>query len=126
LAKPVMFPARLVEPRDDADSDWIAHVRKHDRDRPRLPLEGNGRLQSDCQNNVGLRADQLLRERLYPIGVTAAPPRVHSHVAATGPAQVRKRLRERRVDELPPWIVFVERHEHADAPGAAQSLTRFD
>jgi hypothetical protein len=69
-----------------------------------------------------LRADQLLRERLYPIGVTAAPPRVHSHVAATGPTQVRKRLRERRVDELPPWIVFVERHEHADAPHAVALL----
>jgi hypothetical protein len=33
---------------------------------------------------------------LYPIGVAAAPTKVHPHVAAIGPAQVRKHLRERR------------------------------
>jgi hypothetical protein len=40
-----------------------------------------------------LQADQLLRERLYPIGIVAVPPKVHPHVAAIGPIQVRKRLR---------------------------------
>jgi hypothetical protein len=63
-----------------------------------------------------LQADQLLREPLDPIDVTAAPPKVHPHVAAIGPAQARKRLRERRVATLPLRIVFVVRHEHADAP----------
>jgi hypothetical protein len=63
-----------------------------------------------------LQADQLLRERSYPIDVTAAPPKVHPHVAAVGPTQARKRLRERRVATLPLRIVFVVRHEHADAP----------
>jgi hypothetical protein len=63
-----------------------------------------------------LQADQLLRERSYPIGVTAAPTKVHPHVAAIGPTQARKRLRERREARLRQGIVFVVRHEHADAP----------
>jgi hypothetical protein len=42
-----------------------------------------------------LQADQFLRERSYPIGVTAAPTNVHPHVAAIVPTQVRKRLNER-------------------------------
>jgi hypothetical protein len=67
-------------------------------------------------NDVGLQAHQLLRERWYPIDVIAVPPKVHPHVAAIGPAQARKRLRERRNESLRQRIVFVERHEHADAP----------
>jgi hypothetical protein len=38
-----------------------------------------------------LQADQLLRERSYPIDVTAGPTKVDPHVAAIGPTQVRKR-----------------------------------
>jgi hypothetical protein len=53
------------------------HGRKDDWDRARLPLEGNGHGPA-CQDDVGLQADQLLRERSYPIGVTAAPPKVQS------------------------------------------------
>jgi len=41
-----------------------------------------------------LQADQLVRERSYPIVITAAQ-RGHPHVAAIGPTQIRKRLRER-------------------------------
>ena len=67
-------------------------------------------------DDVGLQADQLLRERSYPIGVIAVPPKVHPHVAANDPTQVRKSLRERREARLPQRIVFVARHEHADAP----------
>jgi hypothetical protein len=58
-----MFPARLVEPRDDAAGDWVAYGRKDDRDRPRLPLEGNGRWGPVCHDDVGSQTDQLLRER---------------------------------------------------------------
>jgi hypothetical protein len=42
------------------------------------------------QDDVGLRADQLLREHSHPIDGTASPPKVHPQVAATGPTQVRK------------------------------------
>jgi hypothetical protein len=69
-----------------------------------------------------LQTDQLLRERPYPIDVIAVPPKVHPHVAAIGPTQVRKRLRERRDVSLPHGIVFVARHEHADAPYAVALL----
>ena len=66
---------------------------------------------------LGLQADQLLRERSYPIGVGAGPPDFHPHVAAIGPTQVRKPLRERGEVRLRKnGIVFVPRHEHADAP----------
>jgi hypothetical protein len=44
------------------------------------------------------------------------PPKVHPHVAAIGPTQVRKRLSERRDASLRHGIVFVPRHEHADTP----------
>jgi hypothetical protein len=78
-------PTRAVKARDDAADDGIAHVRKNDRDRPRLPLEGNGRRGRVCQDGVWFQADQLLRERLYPIDVSAASTKVHPHVAAIGP-----------------------------------------
>jgi hypothetical protein len=63
-----------------------------------------------------LQADQLVRERLCPNVVTAVPSKVHPHVAAIGPTQARKRLSERRNVSRRHGIVFVERHEHADAP----------
>jgi hypothetical protein len=64
----------------------------------------------------------LPRERSYPIDVTAAPTKVHPHVAANGPTQVRKRLSERRDDILVRRIVFAATHEHADAPDAVALL----
>jgi hypothetical protein len=69
-----------------------------------------------------LQADQLLRERSYPIGVSASITKVHPHVAAIGPTQVRKRLRKRRDPGLRHGIVFVVRVEHADAPYAVALL----
>src|SRR6516162_8196516 len=101
LAQARHVPTRAVEPRDNAVGDGVDHVRKDDWDHPRLPLEGSGRRGPRCQDDVGLQADQLLRERSYPIGVTAGPPKVHPHVAAITPTQVRKRLRERREAKLP-------------------------
>src|SRR5262249_2543447 len=68
------------------------------------------------QDDVGLQADQLLRERSHPIEAIAIPPKVHPHVAALGPAHARKRLSERR--EIRLRLVFVEPHKHADAPHA--------
>jgi hypothetical protein len=56
-----------------------------------------------------------MRERSCLIGVTTGPPpNVHPRVAAIDPTQVRKRLSERGVERL--CLVFVGRHEHADAP----------
>jgi hypothetical protein len=69
-----------------------------------------------------LQADQLLCERWYLIDVTAGRPEVHPNVAANGPTQVRKGLRERRAETLLLGIVFVERHEHADAPNTLPLL----
>jgi hypothetical protein len=116
-AKPVTFP--LVEPRDDAAGDGVAYARKDGRDRPRLSLEGKGRRGGACHDDVGLRADQLVRERSHPIDVIAEPTKVDPHVAAIGPAQARKRLRERQKATLLLGIVFVAPHEHADVPYAA-------
>jgi hypothetical protein len=69
-----------------------------------------------------LQADQLLCKRSHPIGVSAGPPKVHPQVAAIGPTQARKRLRERREARLIHGIVFVARHEYADAPHAVALL----
>ena len=69
-----------------------------------------------------MQADQLLREHLYPIGVSAGPSKVHPHVASNSPTQVRKRLSERRDESLPIRIGFVVRHERADAPYAVGLL----
>src|SRR5215472_615726 len=118
---------RAVEPIYDALGDGITHIPKDDRDRPRLLLEGNGVRGPVCHYDVGLQADQLLRERSYPIDVTAAPPNVHPHVAAIGPTQVRKRLRKRREASLLQGIVFFATDEHTDAPHALALLrTRRD
>jgi hypothetical protein len=50
------------------------------------------------------------------------PSNVYPHVAAIGPAQVRKRLRKRRDARLIQEIVFVALHEQADAPHATSLL----
>jgi hypothetical protein len=66
------------------------------------------------------------RRRIYapshPIGVIAAPTKVHPNVAAIDPTQAGKRLRERGEATLLVGIVFVARHEHADAPHAVALL----
>jgi hypothetical protein len=69
-----------------------------------------------------LQTDQLLREHSHRIAVTAGPTKVHPHVAANGPAQARKRLRERREARLRQRIVFAASCEHADAPDAPGPL----
>src|SRR5262249_22414941 len=104
-------PTRAVEPRDDAACEGIGHDPRDDGDRPRLPLESNSRRGPDCHDDVGLQADHLPRERSYPIDVTTAPTKVHPHVAAIGPTQVRKRLSERREPSLLRGIVFVAPEE---------------
>src|SRR5215471_1462359 len=48
-----------------------------DRDRPRLTLEGNGRRGRVCHDDIGLQADQLLRERSYSTDVIAGPTKVY-------------------------------------------------
>jgi hypothetical protein len=75
-----------------------------------------------CHDDFGLEADQLLRARSYPIDDRAGPSNVHPQVAAIGPTQARKRLRERRDVSLRHGIVFVEWHEHADASHAVALL----
>src|SRR6516164_1382149 len=113
---PVMFPLGRSSRATMPLTTGSPVVPKNDRDRPRLPLRSNGRLGPIGQDDVGLQADQLLRERSYPIGVTAPPTKVHPHVAGAGPTQVRKRLRECRDAGLLQGIVFVAPHEQADAP----------
>src|SRR5262245_42691621 len=115
-------PARAVEPGDDANGDGVGRVRKDDRDRPCLPLEGSGPRGPVCHDDVLLQADQLLRQRWYSIGVNAGPPKVHPYITAIGPTQFRKRLHERRHASLRLGVVFVERHEHAYAPHAVARL----
>src|SRR6516164_2718532 len=58
------------------------------------------------------------------VRLPSPPPhrKVYPHVAAIGPTQVRKRLRERGVAKLPLRIIFLEPHEHADAPYALRLL----
>jgi hypothetical protein len=70
------------------------------------------------QHDVGLQADQLLRERSYATDVTPSETKVHPHIAAIGPTQVRKCLSERGEARLIHGIVFVARHEYANAPYA--------
>jgi hypothetical protein len=74
------------------------------------------------QDYIRSQADQILRERRYPIGVIAVPSNVHSHVATIDPTQVRKRFSECRETRLIHGIVFVARHEHANAPHAVALL----
>jgi hypothetical protein len=85
-------------------------------------LDGSGRLGPDSHDDVGLQADQLLRERSCPIGVITQPSKVHPHVAAIEPTQVCKRLPKRGEETLPRRIVLVARGEHADAPYALRRL----
>jgi hypothetical protein len=69
-----------------------------------------------------LQADQLVRVRSYPIGVSAEPPKVDPEVAPIGPTEARKRLCERREATLLVGIIFVAPKEHANAPYAVTLL----
>ena len=72
-------------------------------------------------NRIQALAQELVGSQ--PVGVIqAAPPEVHPQVAANGPTQIRKRLRERGEERLVDGIVFVARCEHADAPYALALL----
>jgi len=67
MAKPVMFPPGPSSRATTPAGDGVAHSRKDDRDRLRRPLEGNGRRGRACNHDdVGLQADQRLRERSHP------------------------------------------------------------
>jgi hypothetical protein len=116
LAKPVTFSLGRSSRATMPLAMGIAHGPKDDRDRPRLPLDGNRRRGPACKDDVGLQADQLLRERSHPSDLTAAPTKVDPHVAAISPTQVREPLGERREERFHHGIVFVAQHEHADPP----------
>ena len=122
LAKPVMFPPGRSSRATMPAGDGVGRARKDDRYRPRLPLEGDGRRGPACYDDVGLQADQLLRERSCPSGVITVPTKVHPYVAASGPTKVCKRLGERGDASLRHGIVFLERHKHANAPYAVALL----
>src|SRR6516164_2770119 len=98
VAKPVMFPlgrsSRATMPLATGSPTFAKTIGI-------VPLDGNGPRGRACHDDVGLQADQLVRERSYPIDVTAVPPKVHSQVAAIGPTQVSKRLRECGEARLP-------------------------
>src|SRR5262249_32499182 len=81
-----------------------------------------GRRGPGRDDDVRLEADQLLREGSIPIGVTASPTNIHSHVAAIGPTQVRKRSCERREAKRCLGMMLAARHDHADAPHAVALL----
>jgi hypothetical protein len=68
--RPVMFPPGRSSRGTMRWTTGIGRARKDDRDRPRLPLEGDGRRGPVCQDDVGLQADQLLRECSHPIDVS--------------------------------------------------------
>src|SRR5438270_8381966 len=56
-------PTRAVEPRDDAAGDRVAHCsQRRSGLSASLPLDGNGRRGRAYHDDVGLQADQLLRE----------------------------------------------------------------
>ena len=49
-----------------------------------------------CQYDVGLQADQLPRERSYPIVVIAMPTNVHPHAASVIPPDAGSRVNPNR------------------------------
>jgi hypothetical protein len=73
-------------------------------------------VRTNGSDEVLARASNLL------IGRAAGPPKVQPH-AVIGPTQACKRLGEREVAMLPiKIIIYIVRHEHADAPRAVALL----
>jgi hypothetical protein len=71
-----------------------------------------------CKDHVGLQPDQLFREHLNPVKIAGGPTNFHPQVAAIGPTQLRKPLREPGEEGLYLRIVFAIRHHYADPPHA--------
>ena len=81
---------------DVAGPDRVGDDREHDR-------HAAGRLQQGCdggaaigQDDVWSERDQFRREFADVAGISPAPARLDSHVAAVGPAQLLQRLHESR------------------------------
>jgi hypothetical protein len=63
-----------------------------------------------------LQADQLLRERSYPIDVTSAPTKVHPKVASFRPAETAQALCQSHDAGLRLRIILGEARQHAKPP----------
>ena len=116
--KPVTFPSG-GRAADEPAGNGIVPGYEDDRDRRCSRWRATTAGAPACQDDVGSQADQLLRERSYPIGVSARRTEVHPHVAASDPTQARERLHERGAGS---GVVFIERKEHADVPDAVALL----
>jgi hypothetical protein len=115
-------PSRAWQACNEANADRVGNNRKYNRDRPRLPLECSGLWSSVREDYVGLQVEQLFRGHPHPVYVAGGPTNVHAQVAAIGPTQLRKSLREPGEVGLCLRIVFIERHQNADPPHAAGLL----
>src|SRR6516165_8161423 len=121
-AKPVMFPpgwlSRATMPLATGSIRFAKTIGIVRVSRWRATVAGveSVRMMSGCRP-TNSRASARIRLMSPP-----APTKVHPHVAAIGPTQVRKRLRERKNARLRKRIVLVVRHEHADALHAVALL----
>src|SRR5262249_41969372 len=98
---------------------YVASAPSTSCNRPPVGLLERLRRMPDAGSAAPIKSIGIVRVcRVHLIAVTTGPTAVHPHVAAIGPTQVRKRLRERREPKLFIRIVFIERPEHADAPHA--------
>jgi hypothetical protein len=65
-----------------------------------------------------LQVDQLFRKHPHPVNIGGAPTNVDPQIAAIGPTQLLKPLREPGELGLSARIVFVRVDQHADPPHA--------
>jgi hypothetical protein len=112
VLKPVIFPPGRGRPATKPSPTGSPTLAKYYRDRPCLPLEYSGHWSPACEDHVGSQPDQLFREHPPPVDVAGGPTNVHPQIAAIGPTQLRKPLRERGVVGLS--LVFAEPRQHAD------------
>jgi hypothetical protein len=74
------------------------------------------------EDRVGLQIDQFFREHPRPVDAADGPAKVHPHVAAVGPTQLRKSLHESGELGHSVRIVLSKWHQHSNAPHALALL----
>ena len=86
----------MGEARAEAGPDRIGYGHEHDRDCRSLVGQSAGYGCGVTKDSIGPKVDELFCERLHPIRIASGPANFDTEIAAFRPAQLRKRIAERR------------------------------
>src|SRR5262245_18183453 len=116
LDKSGRVTARPRQTVDEAGADRIGNKHEYDRHRAGCLQQRRHARSASGQYDIWIERDQFGGVSADAVGIARIPAMFYLRVLAYGPAQLRERLREGRVADLPFRIVRGQVRKHADAP----------